>query len=83
MAGDVWQLYRTNGSDEWELTASSDSLRALARRIIDIEALSVQSLVFHMHVDLTPKSDSDDPCELEYRGKHAFYVIRRRPPSET
>jgi hypothetical protein len=77
MAADsLWQLYRMNDVGEWVAVAGLDSLAAVAKRIIAIEAIMARSLIFQMHVDA--ESTSDEDVHLEYQGRHGVYVIKRR-----
>ncbi len=77
MASAVWQLYKTDDIGEWVMVANFDSLAALARRVIEIEALPVRSLFIELHVSADADSDDEVFGHLEYRGKHASYLIKR------
>ena len=72
----LWQLYRTNDVSEWAAVAGLASLAAVAKRIIDIEAIMARSLIFQMHVDA--EGVSDEEVHLKYQGRHGVYVIKRR-----
>lgn len=72
----LWQLYRTNDVGEWVVVAGLNSLAAVAKRIIAIEAITARSLIFQMHVDA--ELVSDEEVHLEYQGRHGVYVIKRR-----
>lgn len=78
MTNEAWQLYRTNDLGEWTLVANFESLAATARRITEIEAMSVRVLFFQMQVDLDETSDAEAIGHIEYQGKHGAYVIKRQ-----
>lgn len=73
---DLWQLYRTNDVGEWVAVAGLNSLAAVAKRIIAIEAIHARNLIFQIHVDA--EGGSDEEVHLEYQGRHGVYVIKRK-----
>lgn len=55
-----------------------ESLAATARRIIESAGIPVKGLFFELHVDVGTPSDDDVLGHLEYRGRHASYVLERQ-----
>ena len=72
-----WQLYKSNSELELEPVGSPGTISGAARRIIVNESLSVDSLTFQLHVPASFAPDDRVLNHLEYKGRHAFYVIKR------
>ncbi|MCZ7593716.1 MAG: hypothetical protein M5U16_01470 [Hyphomicrobium sp.] len=60
------------------MVGSFESLAAVARRIIEFEAIPGRALHFEMHVSADHGTDEDVLGHLEYRGRHAAYVIEQQ-----
>jgi len=72
-----WQIYRTGDEGELVPSGTTGTLSAAARRIIEMEAAGAEGITFQIHVDTCFRTDQQAFDHLEYKGKHAFYVVRR------
>ena len=64
-----WQIYKSDGLGDLIPAATVGTLSAAARRIIDMEAISVESLTFQLHVDANFYPDVDVLDHLECKGQ--------------
>lgn len=73
-----WELFRTDECGQWTESRTFDSIAAVARCIIEIEALDTQTLTLQVPVSV----NAQEFPVLEYKGRHALYIIRRQPAAQ-
>jgi hypothetical protein len=71
------KIYRTDGAGDLAPVASAGTLSAVARRIVELEAISAEGITFLLHVHTGFRPDAETLDHLENRGKHAFYLVGR------
>ncbi|KAA5609574.1 hypothetical protein [Rhodovastum atsumiense] len=67
----------TNAACEWVEAGTFESVTAAARRIREIEGIS-GNLFLQMLIEPDFGTDAEAFAHLEYTGKQALYVIKRR-----
>ncbi|WP_158920947.1 hypothetical protein [Acidisphaera sp. S103] len=68
----------TNAAKEWTEAGSFDTVTAAARRIREIEGRAEGGIFLSIYVEIDFGSDDEAFGHLEYTGKRALYVIKRR-----
>jgi hypothetical protein len=75
----MWRLrMRGNEIREWVEVGEFENIDGAAQRVLQLEGRP-GALFFRVYADpLSPKSDAEILCRLEYQSEKSFYLLTRR-----
>ena len=74
----MWQLHINRRRGEWTPDGTFETLRDVVRRIIVLGHYSIKGIHLEIFVESEYSTDEETFDHLEYTGRDALYVVKRR-----
>jgi hypothetical protein len=74
----MWQLHINRRQGEWAPDGTFETVRDAVRRIIELEHYSITGIHLEIFVESEYGTDEEAFGHLEYTGRAALYVVKRR-----